>query len=99
MAEFTVQNENTLKRWIAGILGKEEKKISENTAQLLLSKTGTDMENIQMELEKLKMCIRDSLGVPSSVIVTVSASKLSRMPENSLHLSMGLNSLISTRCV
>ena len=36
------------------------------------------------------------LGVPSSVIVIVSASKLSKMPENSLHLSMGLNSLIST---
>ena len=53
VAEFTVQDENTLKRWIAGILGKEGKKISENTAQLLLSKTGTDMENIQMELEKL----------------------------------------------
>ena len=53
VTEFTVQDENTLKRWIAGILGKEGKKISENTAQLLLSKTGTDMENIQMELEKL----------------------------------------------
>ena len=39
VAEFTVQDENTLKRWIAGILGKEGKKISENTAQLLLSKT------------------------------------------------------------
>ena len=53
VAEFTVQDENSLKRWIAGILGREGKKISENTAQLLLSKTGTDMENIQMELEKL----------------------------------------------
>ena len=53
VAEFTVQDENTLKRWIAGILVKEGKMISENTAQLLLSKTGTDMENIQMELEKL----------------------------------------------
>ena len=53
VAEFTVQDENSLKRWIAGILGKEGKKISENSAQLLLSKTGTDMENIQMELEKL----------------------------------------------
>ena len=53
VAEFTVQDENSLKHWIAGILGREGKKISENTAQLLLSKTGTDMENIQMELEKL----------------------------------------------
>ena len=53
VAEFTVQDENSLKRWIAGILGREGKKISENTAQLLLSKTGTDMENIQRELEKV----------------------------------------------
>ncbi len=52
-AEFTVQDENTLKRWIAGIVKRENKKISENTVMLLLSKTGTDMENIQMELEKL----------------------------------------------
>lgn len=52
-AEFTVQDENTLKRWIAGIVKRENKKISENTVMLLLSKAGTDMENIQTELEKL----------------------------------------------
>lgn len=52
-AEFTVQDENTLKRWVAGILTREGKKIAESTVQLFLSKTGTDMENIQMELEKL----------------------------------------------
>lgn len=53
VSEFSMQDENTLKRWIAGILGKEGKKITENTVQLFLTKTGTDMENIQMELEKL----------------------------------------------
>lgn len=51
--EFSMQDENTLKRWIGGILNREGKKITENTVQLLLTKTGTDMENIQMELEKL----------------------------------------------
>ena len=51
--EFTVQNENTLMRWAAGILSRDQKKITENTLRLLLSKTGSDMENIQMELEKL----------------------------------------------
>lgn len=51
--EFAAQDENTLKRWVAGILGKEGKKITENTVLLLLNKTGTDMENIHMELEKL----------------------------------------------
>ena len=52
-SEFAIQDENTLKRWIAGILKREGKKITENTVQLFLTKTGTDMENIQMELEKL----------------------------------------------
>ena len=47
-AEFAIQDENTLKRWIAGILGKEGKKITENTVQLLLTKTGTDMENANL---------------------------------------------------
>lgn len=51
--EFVVQDENTLKRWVGGILNKEGKKITENTVQLFLTKTGTDMENIRMELEKL----------------------------------------------
>lgn len=51
--EFSAQDEKTLKRWVAGILGKEGKKITESTAELFLSKTGTDMENIHMELEKL----------------------------------------------
>ena len=52
-AEFAVQDENTLKRWVAGILAKEGMRIAENTVAIFLSKTGTDMENIQMELEKL----------------------------------------------
>lgn len=52
-AEFGPQDENTLKRWIAGILSKNGKKVTEHTVQLIISKTGTDMYNIQMELEKL----------------------------------------------
>ena len=52
-AEFAVQDESTLKRWIAGVLAKDGKRITEDTTQLLLTKTGTDMDNIQMELEKL----------------------------------------------
>ncbi|MBO5293573.1 MAG: DNA polymerase III subunit delta [Lachnospiraceae bacterium] len=51
--EFAVQDENTLKRWILGMVKKEEKKISEQTLNLFLEKAGTDMENIRKELEKL----------------------------------------------
>lgn len=52
-AEFPEQDENTLKRWIAGILKKENKQITEQAAAYLLGKTGMDMENIRGELEKL----------------------------------------------
>ena len=52
-AEFSVQDEKTLKLWVAGIVSREDKKIAESALQLFLSKAGTDMENIQMELEKL----------------------------------------------
>jgi DNA polymerase-3 subunit delta len=40
-------------KWILGILKKEGKKITEPTLNLLLERTGTDMENISKELEKL----------------------------------------------
>ncbi len=52
-AEFAPQDENTLLRWIAGILKREGKKITADTARFFLSGTGTDMDNIHMELEKL----------------------------------------------
>lgn len=52
-AEFAVQDEATLKRWILGMMKKEDKKISEASLNYLLEKTGTDMENIRRETEKL----------------------------------------------
>lgn len=51
--EFAVQDEATLKRWILGMIKKENKKISERDLNFLLEKTGTDMENIRKETEKL----------------------------------------------
>lgn len=51
--EFTEQNENTLMRWVLGILKKEGKQITQRDMELFLSKTGTEMSNIDKELEKL----------------------------------------------
>jgi len=53
ITEFQTQDEKTLMKWILGILKKENRKITEATLQLFLERTGTDMENISMELEKL----------------------------------------------
>lgn len=51
--EFGVQDEDTLKRWVAGLIKKEGKQITGQGLSYFLSKTGTDMENIRIELEKL----------------------------------------------
>lgn len=51
--EFKVQDEKTLKKWILAMLKKEGLQITEAAMDLLLSKTGTDMENIRTEVEKL----------------------------------------------
>ncbi len=53
ISEFAKQDEKTLMRWAAGLLGKEGRKITQRDMELLLTKTGTDMGNIRMELEKL----------------------------------------------
>lgn len=76
-SEFSVQNENTLKRWIGGILNREGKKITENTVQLLLTKTGTDMENIQMELEKLICYCLDRDVITAEDVEAVCTNRIS----------------------
>lgn len=52
-ASFDEQKEDTLKTWIVGLLKKEQKKITQDALNLFLDRTGTDMENIRRELEKL----------------------------------------------
>lgn len=51
--ELGRQDEATLLRWIFGCFKRENKSVSENTVRYFLAKVGTDMENIQKELEKL----------------------------------------------
>lgn len=51
--EFGRQDEKTLMRWAAQILAKEGRRITQRDMELLLTRTGTDMGNLRMELEKL----------------------------------------------
>lgn len=51
--ELPFQDENTLKRWVVGQIGRENKKITEADVVYFLNKVGIDMENITKELEKL----------------------------------------------
>lgn len=53
VVEFKQQDERTLARWVLGTLKKEGKNITEETMQAFLGRTGSGMENIERELEKL----------------------------------------------
>ena len=53
ISEMNTMDEKNLKLWVATLLDKDNKKISEDTILYLLNKIGSDMENIQNEVEKL----------------------------------------------
>lgn len=53
VAEMNGMDERSLKIWIVSKLTKEKKKITEQTVNYFLTKTGGDMELISTELEKL----------------------------------------------
>lgn len=53
IAEFRVQKDEVLAKWILQTLRREGKKISGNNLNFFMSRTGTDMETIEKELEKL----------------------------------------------
>lgn len=53
IVELGAQDENTLRKWVSGLVRKEKKKMSQPDIAYFLNKVGTDMENITKELEKL----------------------------------------------
>ena len=53
VVEMGRQDEKTLIMWVGGNVKREGKQIKESTVRYLISKTGTDMENLDRELEKL----------------------------------------------
>lgn len=53
VVEFGTQKEDTLVKWILGMLKKEGRNITRDTLQTFLSKTGSDMQMIKNELDKL----------------------------------------------
>lgn len=53
VSEMSGMSEGELKLWIASLLKKEDRKITEATIQFLLEQVGTDMNCLQSEIEKL----------------------------------------------
>ena len=63
VTEFTTQDDRRLAQWVLGKLNKENKKITAKDMEILLSKVGSDMGNIEREVEKL-LCF----GIDKEVI-------------------------------
>lgn len=53
VSEMNSLDEANLKLWITSMLDKDRKRITPDTILYLLAKTGTDMENIRNEVEKI----------------------------------------------
>lgn len=74
--EFGIQEEATLKKWILGMMKKENKKISEPALNFLLEKTGTDMENIRKETEKLFCYCMDKEAITEADIEEICTQRI-----------------------
>lgn len=75
--EFGVQDERTLKRWIAGILKKDGKQIAESCVEYFLEKVGSDMANIRTELEKLSCYCMDRTVVEKEDVDSICTTRVS----------------------
>ena len=75
--EFKAQDESVLQRWILGILKREGKNITGNDLDFFLDKTGSDMENIRAELEKLLCYCMDRDVITAQDIEAVCTQQIS----------------------
>ena len=69
--ECKTPDEGVLKRWVVELLAKENKRITQRDLDLFLEKTGTDMENIRWEVEKLVCYCLDREAVSAQDIEAV----------------------------
>lgn len=76
-AEFNLQDEATLKKWILGMVKRENKSISKGTLDYFLEKTGTDMENIRREVEKLFCYCLDRQAIEIADIDEICTKRIS----------------------
>jgi DNA polymerase-3 subunit delta len=74
--ECTVQDEDTLKKWIRSRFSSEGKEISPRAQAFLIERVGTDMSNIATEIEKLVCYCIDRPQVTEEDIEAVCAHYL-----------------------
>lgn len=77
ISEMNGMDEANLKLWIASLLTKDKKKITGDTILYFLSKVGTDMENIQNEVEKLVCYAMDKDVITAEDVDAVAVTQVS----------------------
>ncbi len=75
--EFVRQTESVLMQWVLGRLKKEGRRITRPVMELFLSKTGTDMEMIEQELEKLLSYTLDKEVIEAEDVEQICANQIS----------------------
>lgn len=82
VCEMSYQSTSALKKWIAGILAKENYRVSETACDMLLDMTGANMELIRNELNKLiSYCAGRTAVMPEDVSAVCSTQTTSRIFE------------------
>lgn len=69
--ELSRQDADTLRKWIAGIVRREKKKVTAGAMERFLEMAGDDMENIAHELEKLLSYTMDKDAIELSDVEAV----------------------------
>lgn len=75
--KFTTPKEDVLQRWIIGRIAKEGKDITQAAYRSFIEKTGTDMENMEKELEKLICYTMDKKAIELSDVNAVTTEQIS----------------------
>ncbi|MBQ2901357.1 MAG: DNA polymerase III subunit delta [Agathobacter sp.] len=75
--EFGTQTDETLMKWVGGRISREGKNITQAAYQSFISKTGTDMQNIEKELEKLICYTMDKDVIEPEDVEAITTEQLS----------------------
>ena len=75
--EFGKQTDETLMRWIGGRISREGKNITQAAYQSFIAKTGTDMQNIEKELEKLLCYTMDKSVIEPEDVEAITTEQIS----------------------
>lgn len=75
--EFVTQTDETLMKWIGGRIGKEGKNITQAAYRAFIAKTGTDMQNIERELEKLICYCMDKEVIEPEDVEAITTEQIS----------------------